>query len=137
MQGTTDFFVLANLDDGLETQATITQFRLESHRLILTVDAETNDPLALDYALTATTLNGVPGVLVSAVVTDPGTLDPDQYEGSSAFLQGATIGTGQLTDVDTLDVEVVQTNAETNDYFDPAATVALIKGIIPPNPVPI
>lgn len=139
LQGTTDFFMLANLDDGLETQATITQFRLESHRLILTVDAETADTLALDYTLTATTLNGVPGVMVTAVMTDPAGLSSDQYEGSSAFLRGATLDTGERTDIsrDTLNIEVVQTNAETNDYFDPAATVALIKAVIPPNLAPM
>ncbi|WP_019954551.1 calcium-binding protein [Yoonia vestfoldensis] len=139
LQGTTDFFVLANLDDGLQTQATITQFRLETHRLILTVDAETTAPLGLDYALTATTLNGVPGVLVTATLTDPAGLAPDQYEGSSAFLRGATLDTGERTDVsrESINIEVVQTNAETTDYFDPAPTVAFIKSVIPANPAPI
>lgn len=139
LQGTTDFFVLANLDDGLETQATITQFRLESHRLILTVDAETETELDVDYTLIETTLNDQPGVLVSAVVTGPAGVDPELYEGSSAFLLGATLGSGELTDVSyaTINVEVVQTDAETNDYFDPAATVALIKTVIPPNPAAI
>lgn len=139
LQGTTDFFVLANLDDGLETQATITLFRPEDHRLILTVDADTDEDLELDYRLEPTTLDGQPGVLVSAEVTGPAGVDPDLYEGSSAFLVGATLGTGQQTDVsyDMINVEVVQTNAETNDYFDPAATVALIKAVIPPNPAPM
>jgi hypothetical protein len=141
LQGTTDFFVLANLDDALQTQATITQFRLEDHRLILTVDADTDtsNALGLDFTLQATTLNGVSGVLVTAVVTNPNGLTADQYEVSSAFLRGATLDTGERTDVsrETINIELVQTNAAQTDYFDPAPTVAFIKGLIPENPARI
>lgn len=137
-QGTTDFFALANIEDEEDTRATITEFDREEHRMILTVDIDLTgeaDIPDIDFTVTETNIDGVNGVLVEAVIVNEGDFEEGTYETSSAFFRGAIIPDG-LTDEeiqDYFDIEVVQTNAVTNDYFNPEATVDLINGQIPAN----
>jgi hypothetical protein len=133
-QGTTDFFALANIDDQAETFATITEFDLDEHRMILTIDMDLTgeaDVPDIDFTLTQTTVDGVNGVLVEAVLVNEADFEDDTYETSSAFFRGLI-----LDDInpDDLNIEIVQTDATTNDYFDPESTVAAIKAQIPANP---
>ena len=138
-QGTTDFYALANIEDDQETFATITEFDRTEHRMILTVDidltGETDTP-EIDFTVTQTVVGGVNGVLVEAVLVNNTDFDADTFETSSAFFRGAVLPDG-LTDEeikDYFDIQVVETNAVTNDYTDPETTVAAIKALIPANP---
>jgi hypothetical protein len=138
-QGTADFIALANLDYPGQTVATITEFKPNDHRLVLTVDAEAPaNTLTTDFTLEQTMRGGVNGVLVTAVLTGPHSLTADQYEGSQAFFRGAILGNG-LGEINAanIDVAVVQTNAAETNYFDPVPTVTLVKSIIPANPASI
>ncbi|WP_108813841.1 calcium-binding protein [Loktanella sp. Alg231-35] len=132
-QGTTDFFALANLDNDEETFATITEFDPFEHRMILTIDAAGMPPTTagVDFTLEQTTINGVNGVLVTAVLDDPTSIDDDDYEASSAFFRGLVLTS---IDPDDLDIEVVMTNADDTDYFLPEDTVEVVNGLIPANP---
>lgn len=133
-EGTTDFFALAQLANSETTFATITEFDLDEHRMILTIDmdltGETDVP-DIDFQLTQTEIDGENGVLVEAILNNAGDFEDGTYEASSAFFRGLDLGSIDPAD---LDIEVVVTDATTNDYFDPVSTVNTINGMIPDNP---
>lgn len=133
--GTTDFYALANLADNEPTFATFTEFDTFEHRLILTVDADTDVALELDFKMTDEVIDDVPGVLVETVVTNP----PSgvTFEGASAFFRGATLTGPNGLSPSEVDIKVVQTNAGLSGYFDPESTVANIKTQMQPVPVDV
>ncbi len=132
-EGTTDFYALANLEDEQDTRAFITEFDEGEHRMILTIDidpGQTETPV-VDFTLTQTTIDGVNGVLVEAQLVNEGDFDDGSYETSSAFFRGEILP--DPLPADYFDVEVVVTDADDNDYFDPEATVDFIRTQIPAN----
>jgi len=143
-EGTTDFFVLANIEDDDDTFATIGEFDESEHRLILTVDIELGSSMAtpqVGFEATTATIqeNGetVNGILISAKLLNPGDFAGAEFEESSAFFRGETNPTTddlQTFIEDNYEIEVVYTDAAENDYFRPQDTVAAIKAVIPDNP---
>jgi len=130
-EGTTDFFALANLEDEQGTRASITEFDPTEHRMILTVDIASDQTATpdLDFTLTQTEIDGENGVLVRAVLLNEDEFDDGSFETSAAFFRGAILPDPVPDNL--FDIEVVATDADQNDYFNPQATVALIKGQIP------
>lgn len=135
-QGSTDFFVLANLDYPENTIATIDEFKPLEHRLILTVDAEAEaGTLTTSFTLEETTRGGVNGVMVTASLVAGHGLDLEQFEGSQAFFRGAILGNGLgEINADNIAVEVVQTDARVTDYFNPVPLVDYVKTVVGENP---
>ena len=143
-EGTTDFYALANIDDNEDTFAIITEFDETEHRMILTVDFDLEGASAtpqVGFVATESTIeeNGetVSGFLIEATLLNPEEFPDAEFEGSSAFFRGEANPTAD--DIQDFveanyDIEVVFTDAATNDYFDPEATVAAINGQIPANP---
>lgn len=149
-EGTTDFFVLANIEDDEETFATIEEFDELEHRLILTVDIDPSQTATPEVGLRITDadLNGENGLFVEAVLLNAGDFATGSFETSGAFFRGenlpAGLSEGTTTvpngatavplPADTFDVHIVVTDADENDYFAPEDTVAAIKSVIPANP---
>ena len=131
-EGTTDFYALANLEDDQSTRAEITEFDRDDHRMILTIDIDPGQTEVpdVDFTLTQMRIDGVNGVLVKAELVNADDFDDGSYETSSAFFRGAILPPDPVPD-DFFDIEVVATNADDNDYFDPEATVEFIKTQIP------
>ena len=145
-QGTTDFYALAILDDDTETRATSTEFDPTEHRMILTVDMDMG-PAApapqLGFTASISSIqegdDTVNGILIEAELLNPGDFPGVEFEAASAFFRGT--GAAPLNDdaalqtfiEDNFEIEVVATDANENDYFDPASTVAAVVAVIPPN----
>ena len=132
-EGTTDFYALATLDDAQQTTATITEFDEDEHRMILTIDIASDQTAMpdVDFTLTQTEIDGVNGVLVEAQLVNEDDFDDGSYETASAFFRGEILP--DPLPADYFNIEVVVTDADDNDYFDPEATVDFIKGQIPAN----
>lgn len=152
-QGSTDFYVLANIEDDVETFAIIQEFDNGNpfdiddkgeHRLILTVDIDLGDSVIapqLGFEATSGSIeqNGetVNGIFISAKLLNPEDFPDADFEESSAFLRGETNPT--MDDLQTFiennyEIEVVYTDADENDYFTPDVTVAGIAAQIGPHP---
>ncbi|MEJ8561454.1 calcium-binding protein [Yoonia sp. GPGPB17] len=143
-QGTTDFYALANIEDAEETFATIVEFDESEHRMILTVDIDLDGSAVtpqVGFEATESTIDEdgdtVNGFLITAKLLNPEDFPGVEFEESSAFFRGEANPTSddlQTFVENNYDIEVVYTDAATNDYFTPQDTVAAIKDVIPANP---
>ncbi|WP_375254578.1 calcium-binding protein [Yoonia sp.] len=152
-QGSTDFYVLANIEDDIETFATITEFDngnpldtsdTGEHRLILTVDIDmegaSNTPVVGFVATEGSIVeNGetVEGIFIQAKLLNPDDFPDAEFEESSAFFRGESNPT--TDDIQTFiennyEIEVLWTDAADNDYFDPETTVEALAATVGVHP---
>ncbi|MGJ8621214.1 MAG: calcium-binding protein [Yoonia sp.] len=125
--GDTQFYALANLNDDQETLAIITEFDVEEHELILTVDAADSVDLTTtpDYQITFERTrierdNGVfeDGILVSVVIDPlPAGTTADDFETASAFFRG-NIFANPATDLSDVNISIAFTNQSDTQYLD-------------------
>ncbi|WP_342076566.1 hypothetical protein [Yoonia sp. SS1-5] len=136
--GDNDHYVLANVSDDQDTNGIISDFDPVRDTLTLTVDGvlEAGDvapTLRIEtVADTITESDGdggtvtVSGIRVTAVMEDSAT-NPDDTEGASVFLRGAT-----QAQVDAATIDVFFT--EEADIENPTATLASFGVTVPPTP---